>query len=197
MTKSKKQLFVLRRSTIQGTGAFAVRRIRKGQRIIEYTGERIDQKEADRRYDDEAMRRHHTFLFAIEDDVILDAARGGNDARFINHSCDPNCQAVDEDGRIFIEAIRNIQPGTELTYDYRFERDPDDPDDREKLYPCNCGTARCRGTLLAPPKRKRKRTRKAAQKNNRVVKPRTNKSSGRAPTRRKQSRTKRRSGAAR
>jgi uncharacterized protein len=193
MTKSKKQPFVLRKSAIQGTGAFAVRRIRKGQRIIEYTGERIDQKEADRRYDDEAMKRHHTFLFAIEDDVILDAARGGNDARFINHSCDPNCQAVDEDGRIFIEAIRNIQPGTELTYDYRFERDPDDPDDREKLYPCNCGTTRCRGTLLAPPKRKRK----TARKSNHAVKRKPGKSPERASTRAKQSRSKRRSGAAR
>jgi uncharacterized protein len=192
MTKRKRQPFVLRKSVIQGTGAFAVRRIRKGQRIIEYTGERIGQEEADRRYDDEAMKRHHTFLFAIEDDVILDAATAGNDSRYINHSCDPNCQAVDEDGRIFIEAIRNIQPGTELTYDYRFERDPDDPDDREKLYPCNCGTARCRGTLLAPPKRKRKAVRKGKS-----VKPKAKQSPGKAPARRKQSRTKRRSGAAR
>lgn len=158
--RQRRKLFVLRQSEIQGLGAFAVRRIRQGQRIIEYVGERIGQEEADRRYDDAQMKRHHTFLFAVEDDVIIDAAVGGNEARFINHSCDPNCVAVDEDGRIFIEALRNIQPGVELTYDYRYERDADDVDDREKLYPCNCGTAKCRGTLLAPPKRKRrKRTR--------------------------------------
>lgn len=134
-----------------------MRRIRKGQRIIEYVGERITQEEADRRYDDDKMDRHHTFLFAVDDDVIIDAAVKGNDARFINHSCDPNCQAVDEDGRIFIEAIRNIQPGVELAYDYRYERDPDDGPKREALYPCRCGTVRCRGTLLAPPKRRRKK----------------------------------------
>lgn len=155
--RKKSPLFVVRGSPIQGRGAFAVRRIRKGQRIIEYVGERITQEEADRRYDDDKMDRHHTFLFAVDDDVIIDAAVKGNDARFINHSCDPNCQAVDEDGRIFIEAIRNIQPGVELAYDYRYERDPDDGPKREALYPCRCGTARCRGTLLAPPKRRRKK----------------------------------------
>lgn len=136
-----------------------MRRIRKGQRIIEYVGERITQEEADRRYDDDKMDRHHTFLFAVDDDVVIDAAVNGNDARFINHSCDPNCQAVDEDGRIFIEAIRNIQPGAELAYDYRYERDPDDGPEREGLYPCRCGTTRCRGTLLAPAKRRRKKER--------------------------------------
>jgi uncharacterized protein len=156
----KRTLFELRHSPIQGRGAFALHRIRSGQRIVEYVGERITQAEADRRYDDEKMGRHHTFLFAVEDDVIIDAAKTGNEARFINHSCEPNCQAVDEDGRIFIEAIRNIQPGVELVYDYRFERDPEDGEERETLYPCNCGTAKCRGTLLAPPKRKRKRKQK-------------------------------------
>ncbi len=156
-SKKRKKLFVLRQSEIQGFGAFAVRRIRKGQRIIEYVGERIDQQEADRRYDDAKMKRHHTFLFAVEDDVIIDAAVNGNEARFINHSCAPNCVAVDDDGRIFIEALKNIQPGVELTYDYRYERDPGDEEDRERLYPCNCGAAKCRGTLLAPPRRKRNR----------------------------------------
>ncbi len=154
---TKPALFVVQGSPIQGRGAFAVRRIRKGQRIIEYVGERITQEEADERYDDDNMDRHHTFLFAVDDDVIIDAAVNGNDARFINHSCDPNCQAVDEDGRIFIEAIKNIQPGVELAYDYKYERDPGDGSERERLYPCFCGTARCRGTLLAPPKRRRRK----------------------------------------
>jgi uncharacterized protein len=144
--------FVIKKSAIAGRGAFATRRIRKGQRIIEYIGERITHVEADRRYDDEAMSEHHTFLFAIDDTHVIDGAVNGNDARFINHSCDPNCEAVDEDGHIFVEAITNIQPGTELTYDYQFERGEDDDELDESRYPCRCGTARCRGTILAPRK---------------------------------------------
>src|SRR5690606_19557606 len=115
--------FVIRKSKIAGKGAFATRRIRKGQRIIEYIGERITHKEADRRYDDEAMANHHTFLFSIDDTHVIDAAVRGNDARFLNHACDPNCEAIDEDGHIFIEAIKNISVGQELTYDYQFERE--------------------------------------------------------------------------
>src|SRR5690242_18595937 len=94
--------FELRRSSIQGRGAFATRAIRKGTRIIEYTGERISPQEADRRYDDGGMGRHHTFLFSIDSKTCIDAAVDGNDARFINHSCAPNCEAIDEKKRIFI-----------------------------------------------------------------------------------------------
>jgi uncharacterized protein len=150
--------FAVRKSRIAGKGAFATVRIRKGQRIIEYVGERITHKEADRRYDDTAMAQHHTFLFSIDDTHVIDAAVNGNDARFINHACDPNCEAVDEDGHIFIEAIKNIQPGTELTYDYQFERDDADDPEVEALYPCRCGSTKCRGTiLLATKKKKRKK----------------------------------------
>ena len=148
--------FEIRRSAIPGRGAFATRRIRAGARIIEYTGERIDRDEGDRRYDDENMGRHHTFLFALDDGSVIDAAVGGNEARFINHSCDPNCQAVEEDGRIFIEALRNIQPGTELVYDYAYERSDDHTEEDEALYVCRCGTEKCRGSILAPLKQKRK-----------------------------------------
>ena len=103
--------FELRESPIQGRGAFATRRIRKGSRIIEYTGERITQDQADERYDDEAMSRHHTFLFTLDEDTVIDAAVDGNEARFINHSCDPNCQALIEDKKIFIYALKDISPG--------------------------------------------------------------------------------------
>jgi uncharacterized protein len=153
--KDPEQPFVVRKSRISGKGAFATRRIRKGQRIIEYLGERITHKEADRRYDDEAMSQHHTFLFAIDGTHVIDAAVRGNDARFINHSCEPNCEAIDEDGHIFIEAIRHIGPGTELTYDYQFERD-EDGDMDESRYPCFCGTPSCRGTILAPVEKAKK-----------------------------------------
>ena len=155
--------FELRRSSIQGRGAFALRRIRKGTRIIEYTGEIITDEEADRRYDDENMARHHTFLFAVDVNHVIDGARKGNDARFINHSCEPNCEAVIEDNRVYIDALRTIKPGEELLYDYQYERDGDPDESWDRLYACHCGTPSCRGTILKPEKKKRTR-RKARAK---------------------------------
>lgn len=154
--KKEKLPFEVRKSKIQGSGGFATRRIRKGQRIIEYIGERIGPKEERKRYRDEEMGRHHTFLFSIDDKVSIDAAVGGNEARFINHSCTPNCEAVEEDKRIFIEAIKNIQPGTELCYDYGFEVDEEDLAEEVLRYPCRCGTKKCRGTILKVKKKHRK-----------------------------------------
>lgn len=152
--------FGVRISRIQGSGAFALRRIRKGTRIIEYTGERISVQEESKRYDDDAMDRHHTFLFAVDKNTTIDAAHGGSEARFINHSCEPNCEAVNEDGHIFIEAIRNIQPGVELTYDYGYEHEGTITPELMKQYPCRCGSKHCRGTILKlkRPKRKKKRS---------------------------------------
>lgn len=149
--------FVIRRSRIQGKGAYATRPIRKGERIIEYVGERITWAESDRRYDDTSTKRHHTFLFAVNKKIVIDAAVDGNDARFINHSCDPNCEAVGEKSRIFIEALRAIKPGEELTYDYSYEREKGATEEDEKLYVCHCGSPKCRGTILAPPKQRRPR----------------------------------------
>ncbi len=141
---------ILRNSRIQGRGVFAGRRIRKGQRIIEYIGEIITVEEEQRRYDDDAMSRHHTFLFKIDEKITIDATRRGNMARYINHSCGPNCEAVMEDGRIFIEAIRNIQPGTELTYDYSYEHEGELTAELKEFYFCRCGSDNCRGTILNP-----------------------------------------------
>ena len=155
-TKGNKY-FELRRSGIQGRGAFATRPIKRGTRIIEYTGERISPEEADHRYDDEGMGRHHTFLFSIDSKTCIDAAVGGNEARFINHSCAPNCEAIDEKKRIYIEAIRDIAPGEELTYDYAYERDGTEDEAGEKLYVCKCGAPTCRGTILAPKKKRGKK----------------------------------------
>jgi SET domain-containing protein len=142
--------FELRRSGIQGTGAFATRTIRKGTRIIEYLGQRISWRTADKRYDDERMSRHHTFLFTVDDRTVIDAAVNGNDARFINHSCDPNCEAVNERKRIFIEAVKTIPAGTELVYDYQYERTDDHTPEDERFYQCRCGSPKCRGSILAP-----------------------------------------------
>ena len=141
--------FEIRPSPIQGFGAFATRAIPAGTRLIEYTGQRISSAESDARYPDVADERHHTFLFAIDDDVVIDAAVDGNEARFINHSCDPNCDAVIDDGRIFIETVRDIAPGEELAYDYQYTLQERHTPARKRQYPCRCGSAKCRGTILA------------------------------------------------
>ena len=144
--------FQVRRSKIHGKGVFATRRIPKGTRLIEYKGERISWEEADRRYDDD-IQPHHTFLFAVDDKTVIDGGRYGNDARWINHSCDPNCEAVDEDGRIFIETIRDIEPGEELTYDYSYILDEPHTAAVKARYPCRCGSPKCRGTILGNKRR--------------------------------------------
>ena len=148
--------FEVRTSKIQGKGAFAIRNITKGTRLIEYLGQRISWRTADKRYDDEKMGRHHTFLFTVDDKVVIDAAVNGNDARFLNHSCDGNCEAITERKRIFIEARRSIKAGEELLYDYQYERSEDHTEEDEKFYACRCGSPKCRGSILAPKTTKKK-----------------------------------------
>ncbi|MGH7848564.1 MAG: SET domain-containing protein [Candidatus Binatia bacterium] len=140
--------FAVRGSPIHGRGVFALSRIPKGARLIEYKGERISHGEADARYDEAHQRSSHTMLFTVDEEVVIDATRRGNSARWINHSCAPNCEAVDEEGRIFIEAIRPIQRGDELCYDYNLQLDEPHTAAAKRKYACHCGARRCRGTLL-------------------------------------------------
>jgi SET domain-containing protein len=148
--------FRLRRSRIQGTGAFAIVDIPKGTRLVEYVGEHITPAEADRRYpDDDTGTRHHTFLFTLNQRVVIDAAHDGNEARFINHSCDPNCDAIIERGHIWIYAIKPIPKGTELAYDYQFEHLPEYTEEDLALYQCRCGSAKCRGTIVKIDRRRK------------------------------------------
>jgi hypothetical protein len=149
--------FRVRRSKIHGTGVFATAPISKGTRLVEYLGERVSHAEADRRYEHKAADDNHTFLFTVDARTVIDAGVGGNDARFLNHSCDPNCEAVQEKRRVFIDAIRDIAAGEELVYDYGIERDPDDPEDIDVVFACRCGAPRCRGTMLLPPPKPRRR----------------------------------------
>lgn len=142
--------FAIRDSVIAGRGGFAIRAIAKGERLIEYVGQRITHAQADARYDDEAMDQHHTFLFSVSNRTVIDASVGGNEARFLNHSCDPNCEAVIERSRVFIYAIRDIAEGEELVYDYQYERSGDEDDSDEHRYRCLCRTARCRGSIMEP-----------------------------------------------
>ena len=157
-------LLELRPSSIQGLGAFAFRPIGKGTRIVEYLGERITPEEADERYDDDAMERPHTFLFTVNKKTVIDAARQGNEARFINHSCEPNCEAVVEDGRVFIQAVHDILPGAELTYDYHLERPGRYRVEWKERYACHCGASSCRGTLLQPRRRRVRKTSRGGSK---------------------------------
>ena len=151
---SDNEWFELRRSSIQGFGGFATRDIPKGTRIIEYVGEKITNAESDRRYDNESMKRHHTFLFTLNGRTIVDAAVDGNAARFINHSCEPNSEAIIERGHIYIYAKRAIPAGEELLYDYQYEWDSEYTREDLLFYQCRCGAASCRGTIVKAPKAK-------------------------------------------
>lgn len=182
----------VRDSAVHGLGVFALRRIRKGTRVIEYLGERISHKEADRRYDLKEANDNHTFLFIVDGRTVIDAGVNGNAARFINHTCGPNCESVTHNRRVFIEAIRTIEPGEELAYDYQIEWDPQDPPDIDEIFACRCGSPQCRGTMLwpgpedrlkkRPPRRAR---RKAARKQGqRAVRKATSKPPARSAARR-------------
>jgi uncharacterized protein len=160
----KPPLITVRRSKVHGSGAFAARPIRKGRRIIEYTGERVTHAQADERYEGKDENDNHTFLFIVDRKTVIDAGVDGNDARFINHSCDPNCESVIQGGRVFIEALRNIAPGEELAYDYQIQRDADDPANVDEVFACRCGAGTCRGTMLWPAKRPAKRRAKKKAK---------------------------------
>ena len=156
--QAAKPLISVQRSSVHGTGVFAARAIRKGTRIIEYTGERITHAQADSRYEDKDEKDNHTFLFIVDRKTVIDAGVDGNDARFINHSCDPNCEVVITRGRVYIHALRDIEEGAELFYDYWYITDESYTlEDLRRIYPCRCGSPRCRGTLARPPKKTRKR----------------------------------------
>jgi uncharacterized protein len=162
-------LYEVRHSPVHGYGAFATRDIRKGERLDEYLGERISHKEADERYEDHDENDNHTFLFIVDKRTVIDAGVGGNDARFINHQCDPNCESTIEKGRVYIDAIKPIARGEELGYDYQIGREKGDPPNVDEIYACRCGSPKCRGTMLWPPKRpaaprRKKKPKKVARK---------------------------------
>jgi SET domain-containing protein len=138
----------LRQSSIHGLGAFARKDIPKGTRMIEYTGEHIDNAEADRRYNDEKMKDHHTFLFILTSKTCIDAAYDGNEARFINHSCSPNAEAVVGRKHIWIHAMKKIPAGSEILYDYAYEDDDKYTEADYRKYGCRCGARNCRGTIV-------------------------------------------------
>jgi SET domain-containing protein len=145
-----------RKSTIHGNGVFALAPIARGERIIEYKGKRRTHADVDAG-DSGDVDSGHTFLFTLNDDYVIDANFSGNSARWINHSCKPNCEAVlDENekdpkkSRVFIEARRAIKPGEELTYDYGITLDEPHTARLKKIWACRCGAKNCTGTMLKP-----------------------------------------------
>ena len=159
-----------RRSGVHGNGVFAVQDIAEGETLIEYKGEIISWKEALRRHPHDPTQPQHTFYFHVDDDRVIDGNVDGNASRWINHSCEPNCEADEQKGRVFIKALRNIAAGEELNYDYGLIIE--EPYTRKLLseFPCWCGSEDCRGTLLAPKddeagkkKKKKKKAKKAAK----------------------------------
>jgi len=149
----------VRNSPIHGRGVYAARSIAKGERVMEYRGEIISWKEADERPPSDPNDPHHTFLFSLDDGKrVIDASQNGNDARWINHSCDPNCETEEsESGRVYIEALRDIARGEELNYDYCLIIEEKLTKKLKRQYLCLCGAAQCRGTMLAVPKKKKQK----------------------------------------
>jgi uncharacterized protein len=139
----------VRRSGVHGKGVFALQDIPAGTRIIEYVGEVVTWPQAQKRHPHDPRDPNHTFFFHVDDKHVIDAAVGGNAARWINHACEPNCKAEEEDGRIFIDALRDIAPGEELFYDYGLIIDERYTPALKKQYECRCGSPRCRRTMLA------------------------------------------------
>ena len=139
-----------RRSGVHGKGVFAVQALAEGETLIEYGGEVITWKEALRRHPHDPTDPNHTFYFHIDDKHVIDGKQGGNSSRWINHSCKPNCEADEQSGRVFIKALRPIEPGEELFYDYGLIIDAKYTPKLLAEYPCWCGAKKCRGTLLAP-----------------------------------------------
>jgi SET domain-containing protein len=166
-------LYVVKRSGVHGYGAFATRDIKKGETLDEYLGDRITHAQADKRYEDHDENDNHTFLFIVDKKTVIDAGIGGNDARFINHKCDPNCESEIKKGRVFIIATKKIAKGEELGYDYQIGREKDDPENVDEIYACRCGSPKCRGTMLWPAKRptpKKRKKKKVARKSKQSAK---------------------------
>lgn len=140
----------VRRSGVHGKGVFVLQPIAKGETVIEYKGELISWAEALRRHPHDPAQPDHTFYFHIDDERVIDGARGGNSSRWINHACVPNCEAEEDGDRVFIKALRALKPGEELFFDYGLVIDERYTPALKRRFACWCGHKRCRGTMLAP-----------------------------------------------
>jgi SET domain-containing protein len=134
-----------RRSPVHGKGLFALQPIAAGERLIEYKGEVTSWRRAAARQRSEAG---HTFVFGLSNGRVIDGSRGGNSARFLNHACAPNCEAIEAGERVFIHALAPIAAGDELFIDYGLCIDGAITEDVRAQYRCHCGAATCRRSML-------------------------------------------------
>jgi len=134
-----------RRSSVHGKGLFALQPIAAGERLIEYKGEVTSWRRAAAR---QQSGNGHTFVFGLSDGRVIDGSRGGNSARFLNHACTPNCEAIEAGDRVFIHAATTIRPGDELFIDYGLVVDGDVTEDVRKMYACHCGGPACRQSMI-------------------------------------------------
>jgi len=157
---------IVKQSPVHGRGVFARRHIPAGTRIIEYTGEKISGEEADRRHPTNPDDPFHTFFFMLSNGKVIDGDVNGNDARWINHACDPNCESEEGRGgkRVYVKAKRDIRRGEELNYDYGLVMDGKITKQNKLEYACRCGSEKCRGTMLALPKKKKSKTKAKTKK---------------------------------
>lgn len=140
----------VRSSGVHGKGVFALVPIKKGELILEYTGEVITWPEALRRHPHDPSQPDHTFYFHLSDELVIDGKVGGNASKWINHSCAPNVEADDESGQVYLLALRSIKPGDELFFDYGLVIEERYTPALKKRFECRCGAKACRGTMLAP-----------------------------------------------
>jgi SET domain-containing protein len=149
-------LYIVKESPIHGRGVFARQAIPAGTRIVEYTGERISSDESTRRAEASGGPVNHTFFFSLADGMLIDGGSGGNDARWINHACEPNCEAYEEDGKVFIYSLQDIEAGEELNYNYALIYEARHTPAIKRAFACHCGAPSCTGLMLAPKRRRRK-----------------------------------------
>lgn len=141
--------FCVQSSEVHGRGVFAARHIAAGETVVEYVGERISMAEAIARHPHDPSDPNHTFYFQLDEGSVIDALHGGNASKWINHSCRPNCEPQERQGRIFICTRRPVFRGEELTFDYGLVSDEPMSAELKARYACRCGARKCRGTLLA------------------------------------------------
>lgn len=149
MNQTAQKLYLVKASRVHGKGVFAAANITRGDMIIEYKGQRIDWQTALERHPHDPAQPNHTFYFSLDTGEVIDANVRGNSARWINHSCAPNCEAREQDGQVFIHAKRNIKAGDELFYDYGLVLDEPYTAELKRDYQCLCGASKCRGMMLA------------------------------------------------
>jgi SET domain-containing protein len=138
MNIAETEWVVFKSSAIHGTGGFARADIPIDTRVIEYVGEKITKQESLAR-----CEQNNEYIFALDEEHDLDGNVSWNPARFLNHSCGPNCEARLEDGRIWVVARREIRAGEELTFNYGYDLES------YRDHPCSCGAPGCAGYIIA------------------------------------------------